>query len=164
MVAFQLQRTPRGCIVGRFGVTEDGMAGKPRSKVRCGAIKKTGEPCRAPVVPGKKRCKFHGGLSTGPRTEAGRQAVANAQRQRAAAWRAACEEADAAGLPRPRYRVVTKKPAPRRVDPAKIDPALPKFLDDVNVAVAQLAAARQPGRDYAETRAELMRQLRDRGT
>lgn len=140
------------------------MAGQPRSKVRCGAIKKTGEPCKAPVVPGRRRCKFHGGLSTGPRTPEGRQAVAEAQRQRAAAWRAACEEADAAGLPRPAYRTKTKPAKPRRVDPAKIDPALPKFLDDVNVAVQQLATARQPGRDHAETRAELMRQLRSRGT
>src|SRR5258706_9033574 len=27
--------------------------------------------CRAPVTPGSKRCYYHGGGSTGPRTEAG---------------------------------------------------------------------------------------------
>jgi hypothetical protein len=34
---------------------------------------------------GKARCRFHGGLSTGPKTEAGRARIAEAQRQR---WRA----------------------------------------------------------------------------
>jgi uncharacterized protein YjcR len=32
---------------------------------RCGARKKTGELCKKWPVKGKKRCKFHGGLSTG---------------------------------------------------------------------------------------------------
>ena len=31
----------------------------------CGAnARSTGQPCQAPVVPGKKRCKLHGGLTT----------------------------------------------------------------------------------------------------
>jgi hypothetical protein len=34
---------------------------------------------------GKARCRFHGGLSTGPKTEAGRSRIAEAQRRR---WRA----------------------------------------------------------------------------
>ena len=34
---------------------------------------------------GKARCRFHGGLSTGPKTEAGHARIAEAQRQR---WRA----------------------------------------------------------------------------
>jgi hypothetical protein len=34
---------------------------------------------------GKARCRFHGGLSTGPKTEAGRARIAEAQRRR---WRA----------------------------------------------------------------------------
>jgi hypothetical protein len=33
---------------------------------------------------GKARCRFHGGLSTGPKTEAGRARIAEAQRRR---WR-----------------------------------------------------------------------------
>ena len=37
------------------------------------------------VVPGKRRCRFHGGLSTGPRTMEGRARIAEAQRRR---WRA----------------------------------------------------------------------------
>ena len=46
-------------------------------KVTCGAdARSTGQPCQAPVVPGKKRCKLHGGLSTGPRMAEGRRPYA----------------------------------------------------------------------------------------
>jgi hypothetical protein len=34
------------------------------------------------VEPNKARCRFHGGLSTGPKTEAGRRRIADAQRRR----------------------------------------------------------------------------------
>lgn len=40
---------------------------------RCGARTRKGTPCDAQKIPGRKRCKWHGGLSTGPRTEAGKQ-------------------------------------------------------------------------------------------
>lgn len=40
----------------------------------CGACSKsTGRPCQLAPVPGKTRCKWHGGKSTGPRTEEGKQ-------------------------------------------------------------------------------------------
>jgi hypothetical protein len=35
----------------------------------------------------KRRCRFHGGLSTGPKTAAGRARIAEAQRRRWNAWR-----------------------------------------------------------------------------
>ena len=35
---------------------------------QCGAKTREGHPCRNKPVPGKHRCKFHGGMSTGPRT------------------------------------------------------------------------------------------------
>jgi hypothetical protein len=38
---------------------------------------------------GKGRCRFHGGLSTGPKTEAGRARITEAQRRRWAAYREA---------------------------------------------------------------------------
>jgi len=57
-------------------------------RVICGARTRLGRPCRALSEPGKKRCKFHGGKSTGPKTEAGRQRIAEAQRRRWAAYRA----------------------------------------------------------------------------
>ena len=50
---------------------------------KCGAhARSTGTPCRAPVVPGKKRCRRHGGLSTGPKTESGRAKISRAQQLR----------------------------------------------------------------------------------
>jgi hypothetical protein len=45
---------------------------------RCGARTRQGPPCRKAVEPGKRRCKFHGGRSTGPRTQAGRARIAAA--------------------------------------------------------------------------------------
>ena len=53
------------------------------NRPRCGAhARSTGRPCQAPVVPGKQRCKLHGGLSTGPKTVEGRTRIAEAQRKR----------------------------------------------------------------------------------
>ena len=49
---------------------------------KCGARTRKGIPCRARALPGKARCKFHGGLSTGPKTAEGRMRIAEAQRKR----------------------------------------------------------------------------------
>ncbi|MFD0981141.1 HGGxSTG domain-containing protein, partial [Tropicimonas aquimaris] len=51
-------------------------------RVICGARTRKGTQCRAKSEPGKKRCRLHGGLSTGPKTEEGRQRIAEAQRRR----------------------------------------------------------------------------------
>lgn len=56
---------------------------------RCGARTRKGAPCKAKALPGKTRCKFHGGMSTGPKTAEGRQRIAEAQRRRWAAYRKA---------------------------------------------------------------------------
>lgn len=52
---------------------------KAVARVICGAKRhRDGKPCRAKSEPGKKRCRFHGGRSTGPRTPEGRaRALAN---------------------------------------------------------------------------------------
>jgi hypothetical protein len=55
----------------------------------CGARNRQGKPCGVRVEPGKRRCRFHGGLSTGPKTTAGRAKIAEAQRRRWSAFRAA---------------------------------------------------------------------------
>ncbi|WP_209599711.1 helix-turn-helix transcriptional regulator [Ruegeria sp. HKCCSA071] len=60
---------------------------KATRRVPCGAKTRKGHPCRALSEPGKRRCRFHGGKSTGPRTEAGRKQIAEAQRRRWAAYR-----------------------------------------------------------------------------
>jgi hypothetical protein len=35
-------------------------------------LRRRGHGCRRPVVPGRNRCEYHGGRSTGPRTAEGR--------------------------------------------------------------------------------------------
>jgi transcriptional regulator with XRE-family HTH domain len=52
------------------------------SKSICGAKTRKGTPCRAKALPGKKRCKYHGGMSTGPKTAEGRARIAEAQHRR----------------------------------------------------------------------------------
>ena len=55
-----------------------------KEKVKCGAYSRsTGQPCKAKALT-NGRCKNHGGLSTGPKTPEGRQAIAEATRQRMA--------------------------------------------------------------------------------
>jgi hypothetical protein len=45
---------------------------------KCGAKTRSGNPCGAKGLPRTKRCKWHGGKSTGPRTPEGRgRALAN---------------------------------------------------------------------------------------
>jgi len=54
----------------------------------CGARTRAGTPCRARCVPGSERCRLHGGLSTGPKTQAGRERISEANRRRWEAYRA----------------------------------------------------------------------------
>lgn len=60
-----------------------------RERSRCGARCRDGRPCKAPVVWDKRRncpvngrCRMHGGLSTGPKTEEGRRRIAESNRKR----------------------------------------------------------------------------------
>jgi hypothetical protein len=47
---------------------------------QCQAMsKRTKQQCRAPAIKGKRVCKTHGGESTGPKTQAGRQRCADAR-------------------------------------------------------------------------------------
>jgi hypothetical protein len=69
-----------------------GLAGDrsplPRKKRPiCGACNRRGKPCAVRVEPGKRRCRFHGGLSTGPTTTDGKARIAEAQRRRWIAFR-----------------------------------------------------------------------------
>ena len=55
-----------------------------QARVICGAKRRRdGEPCQGLSVPGKRRCKWHGGASTGPRTDGGRaRSMANLRQYR----------------------------------------------------------------------------------
>ena len=41
----------------------------------CGAKTREGSRCKKKVLRGKQRCRLHGGLSTGPRTEEGKARI-----------------------------------------------------------------------------------------
>ena len=53
-----------------------------RYRQPCSAKTRKGHPCRLMSERGKRRCKFHGGMSTGPRTAAGKAKIAAVQRKR----------------------------------------------------------------------------------
>lgn len=55
--------------------------GDPSKAPRCGALTRQKTPCRAPAVRGRRRCRMHGGKSTGPRT------IEGLARSRRAAWK-----------------------------------------------------------------------------
>jgi transcriptional regulator with XRE-family HTH domain len=55
-----------------------------RHRRPCEARTRKGTPCRNKSEPGRRRCKFHGGMSTGPKTPEGKARIAEAQRAR---WR-----------------------------------------------------------------------------
>jgi hypothetical protein len=55
---------------------------------RCGARTRLGRPCIRKAL-SNGRCPNHGGLSTGPKTEAGRRRIAQAQKRRWTDWRRA---------------------------------------------------------------------------
>ncbi|WP_037284599.1 helix-turn-helix domain-containing protein [Rubellimicrobium mesophilum] len=71
----------------RARLREREVAKAAHRRVCCGARTRKGRPCRLLSEPGRRRCKFHGGKSTGPRTAEGRARIAEAQRTRWARWR-----------------------------------------------------------------------------
>lgn len=80
---FPARRTFGGFLASmraRDGVL--GEKGKYSQRQTCGARTRKGTSCRARAINGKGRCKFHGGMSTGPRTPEGRARIADAQRKR----------------------------------------------------------------------------------
>jgi hypothetical protein len=84
-----------------------------KDRPRCGAKNRAGWSCLMRVEPGKARCRFHGGLSTGPKTEAGRARIAHAQRRRWQAYREQRAKSSAAvGEERP-HPLLEKTRSPR---------------------------------------------------
>lgn len=62
-------------------------------RVSCNAKTRKGTSCKMKSEPGKRRCKFHGGKSTGPRTPEGKARIVASNRLRWATWRRAREHA-----------------------------------------------------------------------
>jgi hypothetical protein len=75
------------CHAKRAGAHANKSGSQPtgnKARVICGARRRRdGEPCQGMSVPGKRRCKWHGGASTGPRTDDGRaRSLANLRQNR----------------------------------------------------------------------------------
>lgn len=65
-----------------LSATFDGTHRPVRKGPVCGAKTRSGGLCQGRPLPGKTRCKFHGGRSTGPKTAEGRERLAAAMRAR----------------------------------------------------------------------------------
>jgi hypothetical protein len=76
--------------LAELGLVGDGSPLRRKERPRCDARTRQGSCCLVRVEPGKRRCRFHGGLSTGPRTAEGKARIAAAQRRRWAECRARC--------------------------------------------------------------------------
>ena len=64
------------------GLSDDGAPLPRRHRPCCGATTRARHACKKKVIPGKTKCRYHGGLSTGPKTDAGKARIAAAQRLR----------------------------------------------------------------------------------
>ena len=67
----------------------DLMNDPAQTPISCGAKTRSGVPCAKFPMEGKRRCRLHGGLSTGPKTPEGRAAIsaANTKHGRYKNWR-----------------------------------------------------------------------------
>lgn len=70
-----------------IGLNDEGLPLPEQERPHCNAKMRDGGSCQARVVPGKLRCRIHGGMSTGPKSTKGRRRIAEAQRARWAIWR-----------------------------------------------------------------------------
>ena len=68
------------------GLSDNGTPLPRKDRPYCGAKARSGGACKKRVIPGKTKCRYHGGLSTGPKTEEGKARIAAAQRLRWEKW------------------------------------------------------------------------------
>ena len=62
-------------IKGNIEICVDTCFGPKRPVDRCNARTRRGTECQKNPMKGKKRCRIHGGASTGPRTAEGRARI-----------------------------------------------------------------------------------------
>ena len=87
LTAFTRANESGFCHAKRAGAHANNFGSLPtgnKARVICGAKRRRdGEPCQGLSVPGKLRCKWHGGASTGPKTDEGRaRSLANLRQNR----------------------------------------------------------------------------------
>jgi hypothetical protein len=78
----------------RIGACKSWREAQSRADVemRCGAKTRKGMPCQAGPFGKGGRCRYHGGMSTGPRTPEGKARSLAAAREGYARWRAQQKE------------------------------------------------------------------------
>lgn len=77
----------RCALMRERGLDSHGRPLKFEERPPCEAFTRAGGLCQQRVVPGRRRCRYHGGLSTGPKTPDGRQRVLAGLRRWIAAGR-----------------------------------------------------------------------------
>lgn len=70
-----------------------------RRAPRCGAKNRRGLPCQCAAMRGKRRCRLHGGLSTGPRTPEGLERLRRSRTKHG--WYSQAAKAQRLGCGRP---------------------------------------------------------------
>ena len=61
--------------------------GRKKLRAMCGAKNRRGEPCQCKLLFRSGRCRFHGGMSTGPKTEEGKRKTMAAMQAGWTRWR-----------------------------------------------------------------------------
>jgi hypothetical protein len=82
-------------LQGALATPAENRGKQAAQRFTCGARRhRDGLPCQAKSEPGKHRCRFHGGRSTGPRTPEGRaRALANLKQQKSEGQDQGCDGA-----------------------------------------------------------------------
>lgn len=84
-----------GIVVPRPGEPAVTLPAPPRMPSTCGARNRHGSACQCKPMAGKRRCKYHGGMSTGPKTAAGLERIRAAMRAR---WHGVLSADDLTGV------------------------------------------------------------------
>ena len=66
-------RTVTGALLGYYYYARRDVVLEDKEPITCGAKTRRGTPCKQQGLYQSGRCKLHGGLSTGPRTKAGKK-------------------------------------------------------------------------------------------
>ncbi len=96
--------------------------------VRCGARTKIGGACQRPAVKRTGKCTRHGGKSTGPRTQAGRDKIAALHTKHGKLTKAKRQEAEKRAVLGRKVRAEIKKIETNLIEQGVLDPNWRKDL------------------------------------
>ena len=67
------RRIAHGCLQAAFHAVREGRSTRNLPVLVCDARTRKGTPCKSRCTAGELRCRLHGGRSTGPKTDAGKE-------------------------------------------------------------------------------------------